>query len=147
MSTRRISRGGTALLPRLREPAPPRPEQCACCGRARPAGHRHPVDVAGRAPACAACGLLVHRTGAAGGRYRTVPDRSLAGPAGAPDERARAVPGLPAGTAFPVCTAAPDRLPACYPGPAGGAAARAEPDALLAPLAARACPLPAEVTA
>ncbi|MGW2250008.1 DUF5947 family protein [Kitasatospora sp. NPDC001660] len=121
MNTRRVSRDGTALLRRLREPAPPRPEQCAFCARDLPPGHRHLVDVEERALACActACGLLFQQSGAAGGRYRTVPDRYLADPDGDVDERLWSVLGIPVGTAFLFRNGVLDRLLAFYPGPAG----------------------------
>ncbi|MGW2371104.1 MULTISPECIES: DUF5947 family protein [Kitasatospora] len=121
MNTRRVSRDGTALLRRLREPAPPRPEQCGLCGHDLPAGHRHLVDVEERALACTctACGLLFRQPGAAGGRYRAVPDRYLSDPDGELDEQAWSVLGVPVGTVFLFRNAVLDRLLAFYPGPAG----------------------------
>ncbi|MET8626797.1 DUF5947 family protein [Kitasatospora sp. NPDC004669] len=121
MNTRGVSRDGIVLLRRLREPAPPRPEQCGFCGRDLPVGHRHLVDVEERALACTctACGLLFQQPGAAGGRFRTVPDRYLLDPDGELDERAWSVLGIPVGTAFLFRNAVLDRLLAFYPGPAG----------------------------
>ncbi|WP_316528736.1 DUF5947 family protein [Kitasatospora brasiliensis] len=130
MNTRRISRDGTALLHRLREPAAPRPEQCAFCGRDLPAGHRHLVDTEERALACActACGLLFQQPGAAGGRYRTVPDRYLADPAGELDQRAWSALGIPVGTAFLFRNTVLDQLLAFYPGPAGATESELDED-------------------
>ncbi|MFE6056665.1 DUF5947 family protein [Kitasatospora sp. NPDC056446] len=121
MNTRRISRDGTALLHRLREPLPPRPEQCGFCGRDLPPGHRHLVDVEERALACActACGLLFRQSGTVAGRFRTVPDRYLHDPDGELDDQAWSVLGIPVGTAFLLRNAVLDRLLAFYPGPAG----------------------------
>ncbi|MFJ6617945.1 DUF5947 family protein [Kitasatospora sp. NPDC091335] len=130
MNTRRISRDGTALLQRLREPAPPRPEQCAFCGHDLPAGHRHLVDVEERALACActACGLLFRQPGAAGGRYRTVPDRYLTDPEGELDQRAWSALGIPVGTAFLFRNTVLDQLLAFYPGPAGATESELDED-------------------
>ncbi|MDH6709483.1 hypothetical protein P3T27_006231 [Kitasatospora sp. MAA19] len=121
MSTRRFSHAGTALLHRLREPAPPRPERCEFCGLDLPPGHRHLVDTEERALTCActACGLLFQQPGASDGRYRSVPARCLVDPDGPLDERSWSVLGIPVGTAFLFRNAALDRLLACYPGPAG----------------------------
>ncbi|GAA2745744.1 MULTISPECIES: DUF5947 family protein [Kitasatospora] len=121
MSTRHISRAGTSLLRRLREPAPPQPERCEFCGRDLPPGHRHLVDTEERALTCActACGLLFQQAGAAGGRYRSVPDRYLTDPDRVLDERAWSVLGIPVGTAFLFRNARLERLVALYPGPAG----------------------------
>jgi hypothetical protein len=131
VNTRRVSRDGTALLRRLREPAPPRPEQCAFCGRDLAAGHRHLVDVEDRSLACActACGLLFQQPGAAGGRYRGVPDRCLVDPDGAVDERAWSVLGIPVGTAFLFRDAVLDRVLAFYPGPAGATESEVDEEA------------------
>ncbi|MFD7449170.1 DUF5947 family protein [Kitasatospora sp. NPDC059827] len=131
MNTRRVSRDGTALLRRLREPAPPRPEQCGLCGHDLPPGHRHLVDVEERSLACTctACGLLFQQHGAAGGRYRTVPDRYLHDPDGALDERVWSVLGVPVGTVFLFRNAVLDRLLAFYPGPAGATESEVDEEA------------------
>ncbi|MFE3878550.1 DUF5947 family protein [Kitasatospora sp. NPDC059146] len=131
MNTRRVSRDGTALLRRLREPAPPRPEQCGLCGHDLPPGHRHLVDVEERSLACTctACGLLFQQHGAAGGRYRTMPDRYLHDPDGAVDERVWSVLGVPVGTVFLFRNAVLDRLLAFYPGPAGATESEVDEEA------------------
>ncbi|MFF2044367.1 DUF5947 family protein [Kitasatospora sp. NPDC058170] len=115
------TRPGTALLRRLREPSPPQPERCSFCGLTLPPGHRHLVDTEERALVCActACGVLFREPGAAGGRYRGVPDRYLADPGRGLDEDAWATLRIPVGTAFLFRNAALDRLVALYPSPAG----------------------------
>nr|WP_223243330.1 DUF5947 family protein [Streptomyces sp. CBMA123] len=119
------------MLRRLREPAPPRPEQCGLCGRDLPPGHRHLVDVEERALACTctACGLLFQQPGAAGGRYRTVPDRCLVDRDAEVDERAWSVLGVPVGTVFLFRNAVLDRLLAFYPGPAGATESEVDEEA------------------
>ncbi|MFE7189634.1 DUF5947 family protein [Kitasatospora sp. NPDC057541] len=128
MSTRRLARPGTALLHRLREPAPPQPERCAFCGQGVPPSHRHLVDTEEQTLTCVctACGLLFRRPAAAGGRYRHVPDRHLAETGHRIDERAWAAFGIPVGTAFLFRNSRQDRLVLLYPGPGG--ATESEPD-------------------
>ncbi|MFF2629501.1 DUF5947 family protein [Kitasatospora griseola] len=128
MSIRRLDRLGTALLRRLREPAPPQPERCTFCGQRVPQQHRHLVDTEEQALTCVctACGLLFQQPGAAGGRYRSVPDRHLIDPDHRIGEDAWAALGIPVGTAFLFRNAGQDRLVVFYPGPAG--ATESEPD-------------------
>ncbi|MET8699626.1 DUF5947 family protein [Kitasatospora sp. NPDC004723] len=128
MSTRRLARPGTALLHRLREPAPPQAERCAFCGQGVPPSHRHLVDTEEQTLTCVctACGLLFRRPGAAGGRYRHVPDRHLAETGHRIDEQAWASLGIPVGTAFLFRNSRQDRLVLLYPGPGG--ATESEPD-------------------
>ncbi|MFG2819296.1 DUF5947 family protein [Kitasatospora sp. NPDC048365] len=128
MSARRLDRPGTALLRRLREPAPPQPERCAFCGQRVPQQHRHLVDTEEQALTCVctACGLLFQQPGAAGGRYRGVPDRHLVDPDLRIGEEAWAALGIPVGTAFLFRNSRQDRLVVLYPGPGG--ATESEPD-------------------
>ncbi|MEU9079504.1 DUF5947 family protein [Kitasatospora sp. NPDC004745] len=121
MTGRPLPRAGSALLRRLREPAPPLPERCGFCGQGLPPGHRHLVDTEQRALTCActACGLLFQQPGAAAGRYLAVPDRHLSDPDTRLDERAWTALGIPVGTAFLFRNTALGRPVACYPGPAG----------------------------
>ncbi|WP_395292536.1 DUF5947 family protein [Kitasatospora hibisci] len=128
MSTRQLTRPGTALLRRLREPAPPQPERCAFCGSAVPVDHRHLVDTEEQALTCVctACSLLFQQPGAAGGRYRTVPDRYLADPDHRIGDREWTALGVPVGTAFVFRNSRHDRLVLLYPGPGG--ATESEPD-------------------
>ncbi|MFJ6138208.1 DUF5947 family protein [Kitasatospora sp. NPDC092286] len=120
-ATRQAARPGTALLRRLREPAPPQPERCAFCGLHLPSGHQHLVDTEERSLACActACGMLFRQAGAAGDRYRAVPDRYLSDPGPGLDEAAWATLRIPVSTAFLFRNAVLDRLVALYPSPAG----------------------------
>ena len=89
---------------RFRPPRPePRPgEACELCGEALGHQHRHVVHLDHRSLLCVcrACYLLFTRDGAAGGRYRAVPQRYAPDPS-VPSERG-AVGGLeiPVGVAF-----------------------------------------------
>ncbi|WP_354637835.1 DUF5947 family protein [Kitasatospora camelliae] len=121
MSARGTARPGTALLRRLREPAPPQPERCEFCGRELPHEHRHLVDTEERALTCTctACALLFEQPGAAGGRYRGVPARYLTDPGHALDEAAWTALRIPVSTVFLFRNAVLERLVALYPSPAG----------------------------
>jgi hypothetical protein len=52
-------------------------ERCELCGALIPPEHRHMVNLETRSLVCACrpCGLLFTRAGAAGGKYRTIPER------------------------------------------------------------------------
>ncbi|MFJ9949644.1 DUF5947 family protein [Kitasatospora sp. NPDC091207] len=128
MSARQLARPGAALLRRLREPAPPQPERCSFCGQQVPQEHRHLVDTEEQALTCVctACGLLFQQPGAAGGRYRGVPDRYLAEPDHRFGEEQWAALGIPVETAFLFRNSRQDRLVLLYPGPGG--ATESEPD-------------------
>jgi len=54
-------------------------ERCELCGAPIPPEHRHLVNLETRSLLCACrpCGLLFTRSGAAGGKFRTVPERYL----------------------------------------------------------------------
>jgi len=73
--------GSLAVLHRLRQPAETvRPgERCELCATPIGERHGHVVDLERRALRCACrpCALLFTRPGAAGGRFRTVPERVL----------------------------------------------------------------------
>lgn len=64
-----------------RKPAPARPsaEHCELCSEAIPAHHRHLLELSNHTVLCAcnACSLLFGREGAAGGKYRLLPQRHL----------------------------------------------------------------------
>jgi hypothetical protein len=119
----------TAGLRRFATPAagpdaaavPPPGERCEMCRVALGDRHGHVVALERRSLLCAcrACWLLFTRDGAAGGRFRSVPDRWLHDPAlrltGAEwDELA-----IPVTTAFFFTNSDLGRVVACYPSPAG----------------------------
>jgi hypothetical protein len=83
--------------------------------------HRHLVDTEKRSLACACtpCAMLFEASGAAHGRFRTVPDRYLADPDHRLDDGAWELLQIPVGVAFFFRNAALDRLVALYPSPAG----------------------------
>lgn len=91
--------------------------RCELCTAPVATAHRHVVELGVRGVLCAchACALLF-TAGERNARYRTVPDRVRF-------DRGFALPldriGIPVGVAFCVRSADPDRLVACYPGPAG----------------------------
>jgi len=69
-----------AALQRIRRPSTlPPAARCELCATAIPEDHSHISDIENRSLLCACrpCALLFTRDGAAGGRYRTVPDRYL----------------------------------------------------------------------
>ncbi|HEX3557459.1 MAG TPA: DUF5947 family protein [Thermoanaerobaculia bacterium] len=75
---------GSPAIGRLRELLKPRPraapeERCELCGVPIPPEHRHLVNLETRSLLCVCrpCGLLFTQAGAAGGKYRSVPERYL----------------------------------------------------------------------
>jgi hypothetical protein len=116
MGLRRFTRPAPA-----REPAPAPVERCEMCGAALDARHGHVVEVAKRSLVCTcrACYLLFTQEGAAGGRYRAVPERYLRDPyhalTGADWDELQ----IPVATAFFFVNSELGRVVACYPSPAG----------------------------
>jgi Family of unknown function (DUF5947) len=110
-----------AGLRRFTAPPPAAPERCELCAAALAPVHRHLVDPHKRTLncACTACALLFDQRGAAGGRWRAVPQRYLADPGHAVDDRAWDLLQIPVGVAFFFRDTALDRLVALYPSPAG----------------------------
>ncbi|MGH3167260.1 MAG: DUF5947 family protein [Trebonia sp.] len=101
--------------------AEPEPERCGLCGEIVGEGHGHLVDIQQRSLVCAcrACALLFTRPGAAGGRYRTVPDRVWHDP-GAPLSAAEWDElRIPVSIAFFFVNSALGQVVASYPSPAG----------------------------
>jgi hypothetical protein len=104
---------------------PPRtaaePERCVLCGSVVTEDHRHLVDTQDRSIVCActACGLLFTHEGAAGGRYRAVPDRVLREPSGPLASAEWTALAIPVSTAFFFINSALGRVVASYPSPAG----------------------------
>ncbi|MGK4585710.1 DUF5947 family protein [Kitasatospora sp. HPMI-4] len=129
MNARPVKGPGTALLRRLREPAPPQPERCGFCGVQLPPGHRHVVDTEERSLACtcAACALLFESPGAAEGRYRKVPDRYLVDPSHELDRSDWELLQIPVSTAFFFRNTVLGRLVALYPSPAGPTESELDP--------------------
>ncbi|MFD7919297.1 DUF5947 family protein [Streptomyces sp. NPDC059740] len=131
MSGRTATRGGQGLrgLRRFVTAVPPAAEErCEMCGvDLATAGHRHLVDIRQRSLACACtpCALLFEQPGAAGGRFRVVPDRVLRGgpPAEGVWERLR----IPVGVAFLFRNSDQDRTVALYPSPAGATESDLDP--------------------
>ncbi|MEU5976888.1 DUF5947 family protein [Streptomyces sp. NPDC047315] len=119
------------MLRTLRRPAEPaqRPERCALCGVRLSGTHRHLADTAERSLACACtpCALLFQRPGAAGGRYRPVPDRLLYDPVGAPGPDIWARLRIPVSTAFLLHNADRAQPVLCYPSPAGATESELSP--------------------
>ena len=66
-------------LVQRREQQRPQEERCELCAEPIPPEHRHLLDLHDRRLLCAcrACTILFDRSGAGGGHYRLVPDRSL----------------------------------------------------------------------
>jgi len=108
---------------RLLESAPPRPagERCEFCDVPAGEGHGHVVDIEKRGLMCVCrpCYLLFTNPGAAGGRYRAVPDRYLHTPGlvltGAQWDEFE----IPVGIAFFFFNSRLNRTVALYPSPAG----------------------------
>lgn len=112
-----------APLRRFLQPRPgPKPgEACELCAEPLTAAHRHVVDVKARSLKCTCrgCGLLFIERGAAGGQYRTVPDRyteivgfSVTGPQWAALQ-------IPVGMAFFLTNSHLEQTVAFYPSPGG----------------------------
>ncbi|MDH6131265.1 hypothetical protein P3T37_000634 [Kitasatospora sp. MAA4] len=121
------ARGG---LRRFVRPPQPQQERCELCGVVvAEAGHRHLVDTEKRSLACActACAMLFDHSGAAGGRFRTVPDRYFADPGHSLDDGAWDLLQIPVSVAFFFRNAALDRLVALYPSPAGATESELDP--------------------
>ncbi|MFC6063182.1 DUF5947 family protein [Streptomyces ochraceiscleroticus] len=123
-----------AGLRRFREPAPAAHGQragprCELCAAGLESGHGHVVDLDGRGLLCVcrACRTVLTRPGAAGGRYRGVPDRHryLRGFALGPAQWEALQ--LPVGMAFAFRNSQLDRYVVFYPSP-GGATESLLPD-------------------
>ena len=126
MSLRRFVRPPAGAQP---APAPaaapvehePQAERCELCATALDGRHGHLIDMDKRSIACAcrACYLLFTHDGAAGGRYRAVPERIVRDP-----ERPLAAADwnelqIPVTMAFFFRNSALDRVVAGYPSPGG----------------------------
>jgi len=104
-----------------RQEDPPGTERCEMCQTVLDGRHGHLIDLEKRSIACAcrACYLLFTHGGAAGGRYRSVPERICHDP-----ERPLAAADwnelqIPVTMAFFFVNSALDRVVAGYPSPGG----------------------------
>jgi hypothetical protein len=120
----------TAVIGKLRNllqsRRPPRPaateeERCELCGTLIPPEHRHLVNLETRSLLCACrpCGLLFTRSGAAGGKYRTIPERYLLARGLALTERQWESLQIPVNIAFFFYNSVLGHTAAFYPSPAG----------------------------
>jgi hypothetical protein len=93
-------------------------ERCDFCDTEIPGEHSHVVNTSSRSLMCVcrACYLLFMHQGAAGGRYRAVPDRYIA--LGGADVEWDTLQ-IPVGVAFFFYNSALARVAAFYPSPAG----------------------------
>jgi Fe-S cluster biogenesis protein NfuA len=119
---RGVPRPAPALAAAPREHAAEHADKrCELCGTPIPPEHRHLVDLETRSLLCACrpCGLLFTREGAAGGKYRTVPERYLPARDLVLTEAQWESLQIPVGIAFFFHNSALGRAAAFYPGPAG----------------------------
>jgi len=108
----------------VRPAAVVRPEpRCELCGSPIDGDHAHVADLESRAIRCSCrpCGLLFTRTGAARGKYRTVPDRWLTDPTFKMTDVQWASLQIPVRIAFFFFNTEMNRWVAFYPGAAGAA--------------------------
>ncbi|MGH3320710.1 MAG: DUF5947 family protein [Streptosporangiaceae bacterium] len=110
------------------QPEPPEPpeqeqagEQCEMCVEPIGGAHSHVVNTGSRSIMCVcrACYLLFTHSGAAGGKYRAVPDRYLYDPAFTISEVQWNALQIPVGMAFFFPNSDLDQWVAFYPSPAG----------------------------
>jgi hypothetical protein len=124
--------GPLAVLSRIRQGDPrTRPgERCELCAEMLAERHGHLVDLDSRSLLCACrpCTLLFTREGAAGGRYRAVPERYLAVTDFSLGPSEWAALQIPVGVAFFLTNARLDRTTAFYPSPAGATECELELD-------------------
>lgn len=111
---------GLARLLRDR-PARPQGEQCEMCGELIGDTHVHVADLTNRSIMCCcrACGMLFTDSGAARGRYRTVPDRWLHDPDQALTAEDWERFQIPVRLVFFFYNSTLERIVALYPGPGG----------------------------
>jgi hypothetical protein len=112
--------------PRLRSPASGAPgtaeeERCELCGVLIPPEHRHLVNLETRSLMCACrpCGLLFTKSGAAGGKFRAVPERYLRARGLVLTEAQWETLQIPVNIAFFFYNSTLGHTAAFYPSPAG----------------------------
>jgi hypothetical protein len=106
----------------LRKPAPQAPgERCDYCAEPVPPEHGHLIDMQARRIMCSCrpCYIVFQPSGAAQGRYKTVPARYAELDGFALDDGAWERLQIPIGLAFFFINSAENRTVALYPGPAG----------------------------
>lgn len=114
-----------AGLRRFLEPEPEQRaapgERCDLCAEPVPEDHSHVVNLDSRAILCTcrACYLLFTHEGAAGGRYRAVPERYLHDPGFRLDDAQWDALQIPVRMAFFFRNSSLERTVAFYPSPAG----------------------------
>ena len=110
-----------SLLRGRRMPPPAPEERCELCGTPIPPEHRHLVNLETRSLVCACrpCGLLFTHGGAAGGKYRAVPERYLLARDLALTEGQWESLQIPVSIAFFFHNSTLGSTVAFYPGPAG----------------------------
>jgi hypothetical protein len=108
-------------LGRQRRDDPPGTERCEMCQTVLDGRHGHLVDLDKRSIACAcrACYLLFTHDGAAGGRYRAVPERICHDPARPLAAADWSELQIPVAMAFFFVNSALGRVVAGYPSPGG----------------------------
>ncbi len=115
--------GALMILDRIRQASSrlPDEEQCEMCAVLIPADHQHVVNLESRGLLCAcrACYLLFVERGAAGGKFRSVPDRHLSLSGFAMTQGEWDALQIPVSVAFFFFNSVMDRVVAFYPSPAG----------------------------
>ncbi len=96
-------------------------EKCELCNAPIGPEHRHMLELSSRELLCACrpCSVLFDREGAAGGRYKLVPERRLRLEDFAMDDVAWEELRVPVEMAFFFASSAAERVLAYYPGPMG----------------------------
>lgn len=112
------------VLKRFMSPEKPRRapgEQCEMCGEAISEDHSHVVNLESRSLLCACrgCYLLFTSEGAAGGKYRAVPDRYLHDPNFKISAGQWEAIQIPVRTAFFFYNSSLENIVALYPSPGG----------------------------
>lgn len=115
--------GRLRTLARPPEPAPPaqQEERCDLCGEPVPALHRHLIDIEDRRLLCACrpCTILFDHSGAGGGHFRLLPERSRILAGFDLDDTLWRSFDIPVELAFFFFSSAAGKVVAFYPAPVG----------------------------
>ncbi|MEW6154378.1 MAG: DUF5947 family protein [Actinomycetota bacterium] len=113
--------GPLDILERFRKPRPRPGEQCEMCATEIGTEHSHVVNLESRGLMCACrpCYLLFLPGGAAGGRYKSVPDRCVELPEATLTRGDWESLQVPVGIAFFFFSSTTGEVHCFYPGPAG----------------------------